>query len=55
MSELETYRKALEDISRYCGYCPDHLGADDYKDPGVVMAKEIIEAMQETALKALSK
>ncbi len=52
--KLAAAKKALLGISRHCGFCPEHLGADDYKDPGVVMAKEIISAMSDEASKALA-
>ncbi len=51
---VEAQREALKDIERCLGFCPDHLGAENYKDPGIVLAKEIIEHLRDHAGKALA-
>ncbi len=53
---IRYYEKALRGIAYHCcGYSPEHLGADDYKDPGVKMAREIIDAMRAAAREAIEE
>jgi hypothetical protein len=47
--KTEEFIKALTSVYLCCGYSPEHLGADNYKDPGIILAQEIINAMREAA------
>lgn len=43
--KTEDFIKALKSVALYCGYSPEHLGANDYSDPGIKLAQEIMRAM----------
>lgn len=53
LEKLTEWRKALVGIEACVGFCPDHLGADNYEDPGIILAQEIIDRMRTTATDAL--
>ena len=53
---IENLVRAARDIADHCcGYSPEHLGADNYADPGIKMAQEIIGALRKHARDALAE
>ncbi len=55
MTKVEKLLKALTDIKHCLGFCPEHLGADNYEDPGIIFAQSIIEDLRKTAEYALKE
>lgn len=52
---LDRLVETLKDISMCCGYDPEHLGAENYDDPGIVLSKEIISELRKRAEEALKE